>query len=156
MTFYSNRNRCNNAKRQSTRKSPVYFRTRVLLTGTLVSGQFYLRLPSQDPVLLNSHTNSVFLHSRKGPAALTTPFSRPEGRPEGVHLQELPLYCFNILLSFHRFSKQYSKDYKAKEVSEGGETKDFWNVLGGKANFMSLSEGECCDALQKVIPPVVH
>lgn len=37
------------------------------------------------------------------------------------------------------FSKQYSKDYKAKEVSEGEESKDFWNVLGGKAKFKSLS-----------------
>ena len=89
----------------------------------------------------------------RGQLHLRTPFSRPEGRPEGVHLRELPLYCFNFLLPFHRFSKQYSKDYKAKEVSEGGETKDFWNVLGGKANFTSLSEGECCDALQEVIPP---
>ena len=42
---------------------------------------------------------------------------------------------------FCRFSKQYSKDYKAKEVSEGEETKDFWNVLGGKTKFKSLSGG---------------
>ncbi|KAL9959859.1 hypothetical protein ACROYT_G033223 [Oculina patagonica] len=37
------------------------------------------------------------------------------------------------------FNKQYSKEYKAKEVSEGEESKEFWNVLGGKAGFMPLS-----------------
>ncbi|XP_068758253.1 uncharacterized protein [Montipora capricornis] len=37
------------------------------------------------------------------------------------------------------YSRQYSKDYKAKEVSEGEESKDFWNILGGKAQFQSLS-----------------
>ncbi len=35
-----------------------------LLTDTLVSGQLYLRLPGLKP-RFNSHTNSVFLHSRK-------------------------------------------------------------------------------------------
>lgn len=38
------------------------------------------------------------------------------------------------------FSQQYSKDFKAKEVSEGEESKDFWNVLGGKTGFVSLLE----------------
>ena len=38
------------------------------LTDTLVSGQLYLRPPSQNPVLLNSDTKSVFSRSRKGPA----------------------------------------------------------------------------------------
>ena len=45
-----------------------------LLTYTLVNGQLYLWLPSQDPVYLNSHTNSVFLHSRKWPAPVTDTF----------------------------------------------------------------------------------
>ena len=35
-----------------------------LLTDTLVSGQLYLRPPCLKP-RFNSHTNSVFLHSRK-------------------------------------------------------------------------------------------
>jgi len=35
------------------------------LTDTLVSGQLLLRPPSENPVFLNSHTNSVFLHFRK-------------------------------------------------------------------------------------------
>ena len=39
-----------------------------LLTDTLVGGQLYLPPPSQNPVFLNSHKNSVFLHSRKRPA----------------------------------------------------------------------------------------
>lgn len=41
----------------------------------------------------------------------------------------------------NRFNKQYSKEFKAKEVSEGEESKDFWNVLGGKTGFVSLLEG---------------
>ena len=45
------------------------------LTNTLVSGQlFYLRMPSQDPVFLNSDTNSIFLHSPKRPAPLKGTF----------------------------------------------------------------------------------
>ena len=34
------------------------------LTDTLVSGQLYLRLPSQNSVFLNSHASSVFSLSR--------------------------------------------------------------------------------------------
>ena len=49
-----------------------------------------------------------------------------------------PLIFFTF---FIRFGKQYSKEYKAKEVSEGEESKDFWSVLGGKSDFVSLSEG---------------
>ena len=50
-----------------------------LPTDTLVSGQLYLRPPSQNLVFLTSHTNSVFLHSRKRPAPVTGTFfaSRP-------------------------------------------------------------------------------
>lgn len=51
------------------------------------------------------------------------------------------LNSFSLSVSEKRFNKQYSKEYKAKEVSEGEESKDFWNVLGGKANFTSLSGG---------------
>ena len=36
-----------------------------LVTDSLKSRQLYLRPPSQNPVFLNSHTNSVFLHSHK-------------------------------------------------------------------------------------------
>ena len=59
-------------------------------------------------------------------------------------------FSFSLSLSLSkkkRFSKQYSKEYKAKEVSEGEESKDFWNVLGGKANFLSLSGGLYCTIL---------
>ena len=41
-----------------------------LLTDTVVSGQLYLRPPSQIPVFLSSHTNSVYIHSRELPAPL--------------------------------------------------------------------------------------
>ena len=41
-----------------------------LLTDTVVSGQLYLRPPSQIPVFLTSHTNSVYIHSRELPAPL--------------------------------------------------------------------------------------
>ena len=63
---------------------------------------------------------------------------------EMVQTVSIHYCCFTADLSktpFNRFSKQYSKDYKAKEVSEGEESKDFWNVLGGKAQFHSLSGG---------------
>ena len=42
-----------------------------LLTDTLVSGQLLLRPPSENPVFLNSFTNSAFLHSRKRPVTVT-------------------------------------------------------------------------------------
>ena len=45
-----------------------------LPTYILVNEQLYLWLPSQDPVYLNSHTNSVFLHSHKWPAPVTDTF----------------------------------------------------------------------------------
>ena len=63
----------------------------------------------------------------------------------------MPVFVFffslSLALSKKRFSKQYSKEYKAKEVSEGEESKDFWNVLDGKANFLSLSGGLYCTIL---------
>ena len=40
-----------------------------------------------------------------------------------------------------RYNEQYSQEYKAKEVSEGEESKDFWNILCGKGQLQSLSEG---------------
>ena len=43
-----------------------------LPTYILVNEELNLWLqPSQDPVYLNFHTNSVFLHSRKRPAPVT-------------------------------------------------------------------------------------
>ena len=49
------------------------------LTDTLVSGQLWLWPPSQNPILLNSHANSVFAHSRKWPAPVTDSFLRAKG-----------------------------------------------------------------------------
>jgi len=64
------------------------------------------------------------------------------------HFLSFSLFPHFFFLSEKRFNKQYSKEYKAKEVSEGEESKDFWNVLGGKANFTSLSAGlYCCTIL---------
>ena len=48
-----------------------------LLTDTLLSGQFYLWPPSQDPIFLNS----VFLSSRKRPASVTYTFFVSRGCP---------------------------------------------------------------------------
>lgn len=42
-----------------------FIRVKLTTVEALVSEQLYLRPPSQDPFFLNSHTNSVFLHSRK-------------------------------------------------------------------------------------------
>ena len=43
-----------------------------LVTHTLVNGQLYLQLAAlTSPHFLNSHTNSVFLHSHKWPAPVT-------------------------------------------------------------------------------------
>ena len=51
------------------------------LTDTLISGQLSLRPPSQNPVSFNSHTNSVFSHSRKWPAPVTDNLFGPQGCP---------------------------------------------------------------------------
>ena len=48
--------------------------------------------PLQNPVLLNFHTNSVFLHSRKRPAPVMDTFFA-----SCVRLQELPPYSVTIL-----------------------------------------------------------
>ena len=45
-------------------RSSCFVTVEALLTDTLVSGQLYLRPPCLKP-RFNSHTNSVFLHSRK-------------------------------------------------------------------------------------------
>ena len=51
----------------------------VLLTDTLVSAQLYLQPFSQNPVLLNSHTNLYFLYSRNSPAPVTNTFFASQG-----------------------------------------------------------------------------
>ena len=63
-----------------------------LLTDTPVSGQAYLRPPSQKPVFLNSHTNSVSLHSDKRPAPVTDIFfaSRESHCGSKIHIACLP------------------------------------------------------------------
>ena len=50
-------------------------------TDTRVGGQLYLPPPSQNPVFLNSHKNSIFLHSRKRPAPVTDTFFATWGCP---------------------------------------------------------------------------
>ena len=51
------------------------------LTDTLVSGQLYLWPPSQIPVLLNSHTNSIFSHSSRRPTPVSDTSFVPRGCP---------------------------------------------------------------------------
>ena len=51
------------------------------LTDTLISRKLYLWPPSQNAVFLPSHTNYVFLHSRKRPAAATDTFFASWGCP---------------------------------------------------------------------------
>ena len=53
---------------------------KAFLTNTLLSGQLYKRPPSQIPVFLKSHTNSIFFNSRNRPApVMDTVCSRPPG-----------------------------------------------------------------------------
>ena len=52
----------------------LFIKLRTDLTDTLVSGQVYLRPLKQNPVFLRSHTNSVFLHSRKRPALVMSAY----------------------------------------------------------------------------------
>ena len=59
-----------------------------LQTDTLVGGQLYLPPPSQNPVFLNSHKNSILLHSRKRPAPVRDTFFATWGCP----LKRLSLY----------------------------------------------------------------
>ena len=65
-----------------------------LLLNTPVSGQLYFRPPLQNPVLLNSHTNSVFLHSHKRPAPVTDTFFTSQGCP----LTKLPPYLKSFVV----------------------------------------------------------
>ena len=62
------------------------------LTDTLVlSGRLYLQTPSQNPVFLNSHINSVYKIPVSG--GRSAPITVTLSRPEGVRLLEpLPLY----------------------------------------------------------------
>lgn len=75
-----------------------------LQTDTLVSAQLYLWQPSQNFAFLNSHTNSVLLHSLRQPAPvlLRTPFLYPEG----VHLWQLPLYVIHFISWTMKFRTQ--------------------------------------------------
>ena len=63
--IYIFRNVNENFKNCKLRSYPEGFANTVkaLPTDTLISGQLYLRPPSQNPVFLNSHTNSVFSDS---------------------------------------------------------------------------------------------
>ena len=67
------------------------------LTDTLVlSGQLYLRTPSQNSVFLNSHINSVYKIPVSG--GRSAPITVTLSRPEGVRLLEpLPLYIPYIM-----------------------------------------------------------
>ena len=62
-------------------KMPNDRTVQALLMDTLVRRKLYLRPPSQNAVFLNSHTNSVFLHSRKQPAPVTGNFFASWGCP---------------------------------------------------------------------------
>ena len=75
-----------------------------LQTDTLVRVQLYLWQPSQNFAFLNSHTNSVLLHSLRQPAPvlLRTPFLYPEG----VHLWQLPLYVIHFISWTMKFRSQ--------------------------------------------------
>ena len=70
-----------------------------LLTDTLVSGKLFLRPPSQKPDYFNSHTNSVFLHSRKRPAPVTDTFFASGGCPL-TRASTVPLYALKDFFYF--------------------------------------------------------
>ena len=56
-----------------------------------LKGQLYLRPPSQNPVFLNSYTNSVFLHSRKRPAPVMDTFFSRVFAYESFHCSKIAL-----------------------------------------------------------------
>ena len=72
------------------------------LTDTLVSGLLYLRPPSQNPVFLNSHTNSVFLHFQ---LQLRTPVLSPLTRAAIILNNQICPNTFKILVYLFRLSK---------------------------------------------------
>ena len=82
----------------------LLYTVEALQTDTLVSAQLYLWQPSQNFAFLNSHTNSVLLHSLRQPAPvlLRTPFLYPEG----VHLWQLPLYVIHFISWTMKFRTQ--------------------------------------------------
>ena len=65
-----------------------------LLMNTPVRGQLYFQPPLQNPVLLNSHTNSLFLRSLKRPAPVTDTFFTSQGCP----LTKLPPYLKSFVV----------------------------------------------------------
>ena len=88
---------------------------------TLVSRQLFLKTPPRNPVFLNSHTNSVFLHSLKRPAAVTDTIFVSRGRPNSraftvlLYIQkaeELPAPVFQKLESpiFNPLSPNSAED----------------------------------------------
>ena len=79
----------------------------VLVKDTVVSGQVYLRSPSEIPVSLNSQTNSVFLHSRKRPAPSYGHFFESRG---------CPLVIVNCDLLNHGALKNWLKRVRAFQI----------------------------------------
>ena len=83
----------------------------------LVSRQLFLKTPPQNPVFLNSHTNSVFLHSLKRPAAVTDTIVPRVSKYESfhciiIHTEELPAPFFQKLESpiFNPLSPNSAED----------------------------------------------
>ena len=68
------------------------------LTDTLVSGQLLLRPPSENPVFLNSYTNSAFLHSSRRPVTVTKILSVSRAYP--LTRASIVSLIFNHLLLF--------------------------------------------------------
>lgn len=104
-----------------------------LLMDTLVSGKLFLRPPSQKPDYFNSHTNSVFLHSRKRPASVTDTFfaSRecPPTRASTVFLISLRILWRTGRNTF-KFSRLYNRIRPAKLSSHSARTN--WEMIRTK------------------------
>ncbi|KAK2550638.1 Supervillin [Acropora cervicornis] len=86
---------------------------------------------------------TVELDSDKGPQ-MVVHLGRKDGQEETDEVDAFIIRNENPEESYllqipARYNEQYSQEYKAKEVSEGEESKDFWNILGGKGQFQSLS-----------------
>ena len=105
----------------------------LFLTDALISWLLFLRPPSQNPLSLNFHTNSVFLHSRKRSAPVTdTCFASrecPPTRASTVFLISLRILWRTGRNTF-KFSGLYNRIRPAKLSNHSARTN--WQIIRTK------------------------
>ena len=122
-----------------------------------LKGQLYLRPPAQNPVFLNSYTNSVFLHSRKRPAPVMDSFfsSRgfPRTRPSTVVKQTNLVTVLEAILTSRQPSEKLQCLYENLMSSNSRKTVVLKKIyMYCKLELHNL-KGRQRDVWQEVCPP---